>query len=64
MSDVQGISLTITGGCTMEEKDFKCLRCGTVSKFPYEKGVMMERQCPKCGSNSIRLVKEKKEDKK
>lgn len=51
----------------MEEKDFKCLRCGTIKKYPYEKGVMMERQCPKCGSNSIRIVKEKdaiKEQKK
>ena len=43
----------------MEEKNFKCLRCGAVNKYPYEKGVMMERQCPKCGSNSIRIVKEK-----
>ena len=46
----------------MEEKDFKCLRCGAINKYPFEKGVMMERQCPKCGSNSIRLVKEKKTD--
>jgi len=45
-----------------EEKDFKCLRCGVVSKFPWKKGVMMERQCPKCGSNSIRLVKEEKKE--
>ena len=47
-----------------EEKDFKCLRCGAVNKFPYEKGVMMERQCPKCCSNSIRLIKEKNKEKK
>jgi predicted nucleic acid-binding Zn-ribbon protein len=44
----------------MDEKDFKCLRCGAINKFPYEKGVMIERQCPKCGSNSIRFIKEKK----
>lgn len=43
-----------------EEKDFKCLRCGAINKFPYEKGVMMERQCPQCGSNSIRFIKEEK----
>ncbi len=47
-----------------EEKDFKCLRCGAINKFPYEKSVMMERQCPKCGSNSIRLIKEKSKEKK
>lgn len=47
----------------MEEKDFKCLRCGAINKFPYEKAKMMERQCPKCGSNSIRLIKEKPPDK-
>jgi len=51
----------------VEEKDFKCLRCGAVNKYPYEKGKMIERQCPKCGSNSIRIIKEKdanKEQKK
>ena len=46
----------------MEEKDFKCLRCGAVNKYPYEKGVMIERQCPKCGSNSIRIVKGNKQE--
>ncbi len=46
-----------------EERDFKCLRCGAIAKFPYEKGVMMERQCLKCGSNSIRLIKEKNKEK-
>jgi predicted nucleic acid-binding Zn-ribbon protein len=48
----------------VEEKDFKCLRCGAISKFPYQKGVMMERQCPKCGSNSIRFIKEKNKKRK
>ena len=43
-----------------EERDFKCLRCGAMLKFSYIKGVMEERQCPKCSSNSIRLIKEKK----
>jgi len=42
-----------------EEKDFKCLRCGAAFKLPYTKGVMQERTCPKCGSNSVRLDKKK-----
>ena len=42
-----------------EERDFKCLRCGAVLKLTYTKGVMEERRCPKCGSNSIRLIKDK-----
>jgi len=42
-----------------EEADFKCLRCGAEFKQPYTKGVMQERTCPKCGSNSIRLAKPK-----
>ncbi len=44
-----------------EEADFKCLRCGTEFKLPYTKGVMQEHTCPKCSSNSIRLVKKKEE---
>ncbi len=52
-----------TPGGVMEEKDFKCLRCGAINKYPYEKGKMIERQCPKCGSNSIRIVKEKEANK-
>ena len=44
-----------------EEKDFSCLRCGAKFKLPYTKGVMQERTCPKCGSNSIRLDKKKAE---
>ena len=43
----------------VEERDFKCLRCSAVFKLPYTKGVMQERQCPKCGSNSVRLDKKK-----
>jgi ribosomal protein L40E len=42
-----------------EEKDFICLRCGAEFKLPYTKGVMQERTCPKCGSNSVRLDKKK-----
>ena len=42
-----------------EEADFKCLRCGAMFRLPYTKGVMQERTCPKCGSNSVRRIKEK-----
>ncbi|UCG31225.1 MAG: hypothetical protein JSV53_04920 [candidate division WOR-3 bacterium] len=42
-----------------EEKDFKCLRCSAEFKLPYTKGVMQERTCPKCGSNSVRLDRKK-----
>jgi len=48
-----------TGGLTVEERDFKCLRCGHVFQAPYEKGVPIERACPKCGSNSVRVVLKK-----
>ena len=46
-----------------EEKDFKCLRCGAEFKLPYTKGVMQERTCPKCGSNSVRLDRKKEKEK-
>jgi len=47
-----------------EEVDFKCLRCGAIFKMPYTKGVMAERACPKCGSNSVRRQKEQPAPKK
>ena len=47
----------------VEEKDFKCLRCGAEFKLPYTKGVMQERTCPKCGSNSVRLDRKKEKEK-
>jgi hypothetical protein len=44
------------------EADFKCLRCGAVSRLPYDPGEgPKERACPKCKSNSVRRVKEKKD---
>ncbi|UCD20363.1 MAG: hypothetical protein JSU64_04285 [candidate division WOR-3 bacterium] len=45
----------------VEEKDFRCLRCGAEFKLPYTKGVMQERTCPKCGSNSVRLDRKKEQ---
>jgi len=44
-----------------EEADFVCLRCGHEFKQPYDpKAGPQERACPKCHSNSVRRVKEKK----
>jgi len=46
-----------------EEVDFKCLRCQAEFKLPYTPGVIEERSCPKCGSNSVRRIKTGKKDK-
>jgi len=37
---------------------FLCLRCGHGHKAEHTKGVIVERSCPQCGSNSVRLVPE------
>jgi rRNA maturation endonuclease Nob1 len=44
-----------------EEVDFICLRCNEKFKLPYTPGIIKERACPKCGSNSVRRIKNKKE---
>jgi DNA-directed RNA polymerase subunit RPC12/RpoP len=44
-----------------QEADFKCLRCGAEFKLTYTPGVVQERACPKCGSNSVHRQKEKKD---
>ena len=37
--------------------DWKCLRCGHDFVEPYDKSApLIERQCPKCRSNSVRRV--------
>jgi DNA-directed RNA polymerase subunit RPC12/RpoP len=41
-----------------EEAKFKCLRCGHEYVDSYEPGKMEERSCPRCGSNSVRRLKE------
>jgi rRNA maturation endonuclease Nob1 len=47
-----------------EEADFKCLRCQAEFKLSYTPGVVEERACPKCGSNSVRRIKkQEKKDK-
>lgn len=44
-----------------EQGNFKCLRCGLDFSRPYDPGLEpQERSCPKCRSNSVRLIKEKK----
>ncbi len=37
-------------------KPFYCLRCGHRYRAEHEKGIVVERSCPKCSSNSVRLV--------
>ena len=35
---------------------FYCLRCGHRFRAEYSKRIVVERSCPKCSSNSVRLV--------
>jgi len=35
---------------------FYCMRCGHRYRAEYTKGVVVERSCPKCSSNSVRPV--------
>jgi len=44
---------------TMET--FKCLRCGHTFQDKYDAKVLKERSCPRCNSNSIRLMKQAKD---
>ena len=39
--------------------NFKCLRSNHAYTGPYDKKVLQERTCPKCGSNSVRRLKGK-----
>ncbi len=40
-------------------KAYICMRCGNEYTAAYTKdGKLVERTCPKCRSNSIRIVKE------
>jgi len=36
---------------------FRCMACGHEYEETVEKGVDRERQCPRCRSNSVRLLK-------
>jgi Zn finger protein HypA/HybF involved in hydrogenase expression len=41
------------------KRQLKCMRCNNEYTAPYTKdGKLVERTCPKCRSNSIRVVKE------
>ncbi len=40
-----------------ESAYFKCLRCGHGYTGDYVKKVVVEKTCPKCGSNSVRKLK-------
>jgi len=43
---------------------FKCMRCGHDYAEEYDpKGVMTERACPKCRSNSVRPLAAAEKDK-
>lgn len=39
-----------------ETRTFYCLRCGHHFPLAYDPKVVVERTCPKCGSNSVRLA--------
>jgi len=42
-----------------EERRFRCMRCGHEFTALHRKdGELVERTCPRCRSNSIRLLKE------
>ena len=40
-----------------ESAYFKCLRCGYDYVGEYTPKVVVEKACPKCGSNSVRRLK-------
>ena len=44
----------------MPEAKFKCLRCGHEYTGSYTPGTPQELTCPKCRSNSVRRLPEKK----
>lgn len=39
----------------MAKKTFYCLRCQQRFPMDHERAVTVERSCPKCGSNSVRI---------
>jgi predicted nucleic acid-binding Zn-ribbon protein len=39
--------------------NFKCLRCGHIYQDNFTPGIVLERTCPKCASNSVRRLKDK-----
>ena len=45
----------------MTTKTFECLRCESRFPMDHESGKVVERACPRCGSNSVRLATVRKE---
>lgn len=43
---------------------FRCLRCGNEYQGEYDRNVIVEHECPSCGSNSIRPIIPKEKPKK
>ena len=41
-----------------EKRVFYCLRCQHRFEAGYERGAIVERSCPHCGSNGVRLETE------
>jgi ribosomal protein L40E len=39
-----------------ETKEFYCLRCQARFPMEHDPAKVVERSCPKCGSNSVRLA--------
>ena len=48
------------GANVAETANFKCLRCEHEYEDKYTPNLIQERSCPKCGSNSVRRLPEKK----
>jgi Zn finger protein HypA/HybF involved in hydrogenase expression len=45
---------------TRTQKTFHCMMCAHEWQDDYDKGEDKERSCPKCRSNSVRLMKKKR----
>ena len=48
----------LEGEVMVEKKKFYCLRCQHRFEADYERGSVVERSCPNCGSNGVRLETE------
>ena len=40
----------------IEKRRFECLRCDHHYEADYDPQLVVERTCPKCGSNSVRVM--------
>ena len=46
----------------MTTKTFECLRCESRFPMDHEPGKVVERTCPRCGSNSVRMPTARKKE--